>query len=333
MSIRYLPEQLTASLVSHELAMQATLRAFIAVTDSDSTSFPVVHGHGHDRLNRFSLKSASTPQLAGVKVGSYWPRNGDIGLAAHSSCILMFDQRVGRIEAVIEAAEANAYRTAAGNALAVDVLARADARRLAIFGAGHQAAYECAAVMRVRRLEEIYVVNRDVERAYQFARKLAGGGVPVAVVGAEEACRNADIIVTATGARSPLFEAGAVQPGTHVSCMGADAVGKQELPSDLLCRAALFCDEVEQSLRIGEFQHVANAVRSGAISAPTNLGQVLTGRHPRRTDDISISVFDSSGLALQDLFLGQSLLDEAEQRGLILTYEERQRDLGSPDRA
>jgi ornithine cyclodeaminase len=319
MAIRYLSEQHSAELITHELALEATRRAYIAVTDRDSKSFPVIHGHGCDPSNRFSMKAASTGELVGLKVGSYWRRNGAIGLPPHSSCILLLDPRTGRIAAVVEASKANGFRTAAGDALAVDALARPDARRLAVFGAGHQAEYECEAIMNVRKITELYVVNRSPARAWDLARKLARTGLETIVTTAREACRYADIIVTATSARAPLFDADAVQPGTHISCMGTDAVGKQELPPELLRRSALFCDELEQSLHIGEFQHIATDVRSGGVQPPQNLGDVLARRLAPRADATSITIFDSSGLALQDLFLADCLLQQAQQRGLVST--------------
>jgi ornithine cyclodeaminase len=319
MAIHYLSEQHSAVLITHELALEATRRAYLAVTDGDSKSFPVIHGQGHDPSNRFSMKSASTGELAGLKIGSYWHRNGEIGLTPHSSCILLLDQRTGRVAAVVEASKANGFRTAAGDALAVDALARADAKRLAVFGAGHQAEYECEAIMNVRRIAELYVVNRSPARAWDLARKLARTGLETITTTAREACRYADIIVTATSARAPLFDADAVQPGTHISCMGTDAVGKQELPPELLRRSALFCDEREQSLSIGEFQHVAADVRGGGIQPPRNLGDVLAGRLARPAEAASITIFDSSGLALQDLFLADCLLQQAQQRGLVST--------------
>jgi ornithine cyclodeaminase len=137
------------------------------------------------------------------------------------------------------------------------------------------------------------------------------------VLSASDACAQADIIVTATSARRPLFAAEAVRPGTHVSCMGADAVGKQEAPPELLRQAELFCDETAQSYAIGELQHVATDVRAGAVRPAVNLGEVLTGRHPGRQREEAVTVFDSSGLALQDLFLAAALLERAEQAGKV----------------
>jgi ornithine cyclodeaminase len=317
MSIRYIPEEISARLITHELAIEAVAAALIAATDPQSTSFPVVLGHATDRLNRFSIKSATTRRAVGVKIGSYWHQNVSAGLPCHHSCILLFDEKVGRIDTVIEASAANGYRTAAASALAVRHLAREEASCLAIFGAGNQAYYECAAVMRVRSIQRIRIVNRDSRRALQLEQRLRGldSTIDVRITTQAEAIGEADIVVSATGSRSPLFAGDMVRPGTHISCMGADAVGKQEIPPSLLRRADLFCDYLEQSLLIGELQHVSQAVRDGEL-IPTNLGEVLAGRHPGRTDPSAITIFDSSGLALQDLFLAMYLLEEAERQSL-----------------
>lgn len=317
--MRYVPETVSSALVTLDVAIASTRDALIAAADLDSRSFPAVLGHGSAASNRFSLKSAATPALVGVKIGSYWPENEAIGLTRHGSCILLFDQQIGRIGAIVEASAANALRTAAANSLAVEHLARRDAACLAIFGAGRQAWFECEAVMARRPIEEILIVNRDTARAQSFAERLAAMGKRVSASTAENACSRADIIVTATAARAPLFDAAWVRPGTHVSCMGADAAGKQEAPPALLEKAQLFCDLAEQSLLIGEFQHIAPAVRQGNVAPPTALGRVLAGQGPGRIDPSAITVFDSSGLALQDLHLAERILDLAARSGQIVT--------------
>ena len=111
------------------------------------------------------------------------------------------------------------------------------------------------------------------------------------------------MIVTATNAAAPLFEADWVQQGTHISSMGSDAPGKQELPVELLLRAELFCDLSDQSRRIGEFQHVPQAVL-------TEIGRVLTGTAQGRSTGDSVTVFDSSGISLQDLFVASAVIDQ-----------------------
>jgi len=309
--MRYLPEALTSRLVSHELAMEAVAKALVCAADEHANSFPAILGHAHDPSNRFSLKSASTAEVAGLKVGSYWPGNHESGLAAHSSTILLLDPRTGRIATHIEASLANCYRTAAADALAVRELSRPDARRLAIFGAGRQARFECAAIRQVRAIEEVLVVNRDAVKAAQFAAELRAAGLCAEVVSAEEACRRAEIIVTVTGAREPLFHASFVEPGCHVSSMGSDGPGKQELPTALLFQGRVFCDYQPQSLKFGELQHAADWVASGRLR-PTNFGDVLSGKAAGRTSDDEITIFDSSGIALQDLFLGLRLIEAAD---------------------
>ena len=301
----HITEAESAALVTHELAYRAMKAALIAACEPGAATFPVVHGHGSDPQNRFTVKSAADPELAGLKVGSYFPTNDAAGLPRHSSIIFLFDQTKGRIGAVIEGSRLNGYRTAAADAVATDALARQDAKVLAVFGTGHQAECEVAAVARVRELERILVVGRSADRAEAFAARLREAGLECELSSPEAACRAADIIVTATTAREPLFQADWVQPGTHVSSMGSDAAGKQELPPDLFGRAALFCDLPEQSRRIGEFQHAAADLELTAI------GEVLAGRGPGRRTPDDVTVFDSSGVSIEDLYIAREIIAAA----------------------
>jgi ornithine cyclodeaminase len=273
----------------------------------------VVAGHGSDPANEFAIKSAASAAVAGLKVGTYWPGNGDRGLARHNSLVMLLDQEVGRIAALIEASGVNAYRTAAADAVAASLLARKDASSLAIFGTGHQALYECVALSRIRPIETIQVVARRPERAASFVQELAGRGLRGVPASPEQACRTADIIVTATTARAPLFDADWVRPGCHVASMGSDANGKQELPVALLRAGRLFCDLPRQSVAIGEFQHVAAEVSRGTVEL-TPIGAVLSGRAAGRRCDDETTVFDSSGVALQDLYVATALVREWQRR-------------------
>jgi ornithine cyclodeaminase len=312
--MKFISEEQSAALISPEIAYAAVREALIAAAaDDDATVFPAVLAHGSSAFNRFSIKSGATSDLAGFKVGSYWPGNSEAGLPRHNSTVFLVDQSVGRVEWVIEAGAVNAYRTAAADAVAADALARAEASVLAIFGTGHQALYECRAIARVRPIREVLVVARDPARGEAFAAELHSATIDVRTVDAREACERADIIVTATAARAPLFDAGWVTPGTHVASMGSDAGGKQELPPALFENATLFCDLPSQSVVIGDLQHFA-----GNRSRIVAIGDVLAGRHPGRTKDGEITIFDSSGIALQDLYIA---------RHLIAAFERRQRTL------
>jgi ornithine cyclodeaminase len=211
------------------------------------------------------------------------------------------------VHAVIESGVVNAYRTAAADAVATNQLARKDSKTLAAFGAGNQAGYDCMAIARIRNIEKVLVVNADAARAERFAQRLAAHGLKVERASAQEACARADIIVTATPAKAPLFEADWIRPGTHISCMGADGVGKQELPTGLYARSQLFCDLATQSVVIGEFQHAAALIQAGTATL-TQIGAVLSGQALGRQDDQAITIFDSSGIALQDLYIAERLL-------------------------
>lgn len=298
----YISESESAAIVSHALAYEASKTALIAACAPDSTIFPVVLGHGSKPENRFTIKAASGAELAGLKVGAYFPTNDARGLPRHASTILLIDQNTGRIGALVEGSAVNCYRTAAADAVATDTLARPDASVLALFGTGHQAVYEAEAIARIRSLTRVLVVGRDPAHAERFVEKLRLKDLPVELAGAEAACSAANIIVTATTATAPLFQASWVRSGTHVSTMGSDSTGKQELPPELFLRAKLFCDLPAQSRRIGEFQHLSKPVKLTAI------GDVLSGKSIGRVSPEDITIFDSSGLSIQDLYIAQSII-------------------------
>lgn len=300
--MKFMSEDESASLVSHEMAYEAAREALVAAA-GDAVIFPAVLAHGSSATNRFSIKSAAMADFAGLKVGSFWPGNSDHGLPRHNSAILLFDQSVGRVEWVIEAGKVNAYRTAAADAVAADVLARSDASVLAIFGAGNQALYECIAIARIRPIRQVLVVARDAAKGDAFVAALKNEGLEAFSVEAREACERADIVVTATPSRAPLFDAAWIRPGTHVASIGSDAAGKQELPPALFDRAELFCDLPSQAIVMGDLQHYGGD--SGSIVA---IGEVLKGLAPGRVSPVQITVFDSSGIALQDLTIARRLI-------------------------
>ena len=305
--MQYISESQSRQVVTHEMAFEAVREAFIAAGTESGKVFPALIAHGSDPANRFSVKSGATETLAGLKMGFIWPGNAAQGMPTHHSVTVLFDQETGGVRALIESGVVNAYRTAAADAVATDLLARKDARTLTVFGAGNQAGYDCLAIAKIRPIERVLVVNRGSARAEQFKQRLALKGLTVEIVDAQEGCARADIIVTATPSKAPLFEAQYVRPGTHISCMGTDGVGKQELDPALVERAELFCDLPAQSVTLGEFQHVARHIASHILPL-TAIGLVLTGQASGRSSEQAITVFDSSGIALQDLHIAERIL-------------------------
>lgn len=295
-----LNERQTAALITHQLAYEAVKAALQSVCENSASVFPVVNATSVDNNALFSLKSASTSGLLGWKVGTYWPDNKTKNKACHGSTVFLLTPETGELQAVIATSTVNAFRTAAANAVAVDHLARLDASTLTVFGTGHQAEFEVEAVCAVRNIQRVLVVGR--KHAHAFANKLKSKGINASVTNAQSGCEQADIVVTVTTANHALFNANWIKPGTHISAMGADCKGKKELPEQLYEHALMFCDYAPQSIAIGEFQHSAKR-------HITELGQVIKGEQQGRQNQQQITIFDSSGIALQDLFVARRLVE------------------------
>lgn len=317
--MHFVSQESVAKVVTLDLARDAVRQALVAAADGSGSLYPVVMGYGANEGEWFAIKSGGAPARGalGLKLGSYWPGNDAHGIPRHSSTIVLVDVKTGRVGAIVEAHKLNGYRTAAADAVAADALARPDASTLAVIGAGHQAWYEVHALRAVRPIERVLVASRTEASAKSMVEELAKEGVAAQALSIEAACRAADIVVTATPSRAPLFEASWIRAGTHVASMGSDQKGKQELPPELLRRAKLFADVPQQSVQIGELQHVADDVAAGRC-AITAIGAVLAGKAAGRTSRDDVTVFDSSGIALQDLFVAQAILAAATERGLAV---------------
>lgn len=292
--------------------------ALIAASDACAVSFPVLRAHGAEPVQAVNLKfgAAASAGLVGGKVGTFWPGNAARGVPNHSATTLLLDPETGRLRAIVAAMTLNRRRTAAADALAVDALARPKAAVLTVVGAGGQSIWEARAIAAVRTLSEIRVVSRSLASAQCAASRMSGLAPFIRPMNdVRRAVNDADIIVTATPSKAPLIETGWLRPGAHLSAMGADARGKREV--EIAAGAALFADLPDQAFEVGEFQHLDPGVRPQV----TPLGEVLAGRSPGRTSPDQITVFDSSGLAAQDLFAAEAALQAARRAGLVQVLE------------
>jgi ornithine cyclodeaminase/alanine dehydrogenase-like protein (mu-crystallin family) len=309
--LKIITEAQSAAVASASLAFDAVREAFIALADGSAVVNPVAGGAGTKEGSTFGVKSGSVPGLGivGAKIGSYWPGNEAFGLPCHDSTVFLLDPQTGRIRYAVAASTLNGWRTAAANAVAASVLARQDSRTLSVIGAGHQAEFEVRSLCERMNFERVLIASRSTDRAEALVAEVKRHvSATVRASSAEEACRQADILVTVTPSRQPLFDAGWIRPGTHVAAMGTDRKGKQEIPVELLRKASLFADLPEQSRTIGEMQHVAADIDAGKLRI-TAIGDVLRGNAPGRRTDEEITLFDSSGVAIQDLFVAQRVVE------------------------
>ncbi len=308
------PEALIAGLVSPEDAFAAVEGCFAAMSDGAAYNFPVVRealGEGR----QYGFKSGLDREGAqlGVKAGGYFPGNAARGMINHQSSVFLFDPETGRPMAMVGGNLLTALRTAAASAISIARLARREARVLGMVGAGHQATFQLRAAARVRQFDRVIAWNLHPDMLPKLGAVAAELRLPFEAVPLERMVE-ADVIVTITSSPAASLLSSHVAPGTHLACMGTDTKGKQEVEAALLARATVFTDEVAQSVSIGEAQH---AVAAGLIAAEaiTPLGDVLTGRHPGRRDAGEVTLFDGTGVGLQDLAVAAMAVRRARERG------------------
>ena len=314
------PEALIAELVSPEDAFQAVEATFAAMSKGEAYNFPVVReALGEGRQYGFKSGLDRAAHQLGVKAGGYFPGNAGRGMINHQSSVFLFDPETGRPEAMVGGNLLTALRTAAASAISIDRLARPEASTLGIIGAGHQAGFQLRAAARLGRFRRVIAWNLHPDMLPNLGRVAAELGLDFEAVPLTR-MTEADAIITITSSPAASLMAEHVSPGTHLACMGTDTKGKQEVDPALLARARVFTDEVAQSITIGEAQH---AVAAGLMdqSAITPLGDVLTGQHPGRATSEEITLFDGTGVGLQDLAVAAMAVRRARERGVGFTVD------------
>jgi len=316
------PEAAIADLITAEASFGAVEKVFAAMATGDAYNFPVIReaiGHG-DALYGFKSGFDRAGLALGLKSGGYWPGNEANGLTNHQSTVFLFDADTGRVKAVVGGNLLTALRTAAASSVSIKHLARADAKVLGIIGAGHQSAFQMRAAAAQRGFEKVIGWNYHPEMLSRLEETAAALGLPYASVDLDQMGAEADVIITITSSFDAILGDAQVTAGTHIACMGTDTAGKQEVDPSLVARATVFTDEVAQSVSIGEAQH---AVASGATSASeiAQLGAVINGAHPGRTRADEVTLFDGTGVGLQDLAVADAVVKIAVERGVAVEVD------------
>jgi ornithine cyclodeaminase len=240
-----------------------------------------------------------------------FPGNPMLGLDTHLGAVLLHSGETGELLAVVNASAITAIRTAAVSAVATKLLAREDARTLAIIGAGVQARSHLAAMKLVRDIGDVRLVSRTRAKAEAIA------GVTIVCATVEEAVRGADIMVTATSSREPVLRREWIADGAHINAVGSSISAARELDGATVAAASLFVDRREST--INESGDYLGALRDGAISGPDHirgeLGDLLLGRVEGRRTAEEITLFKSLGLAIEDLAAAQFLYEKAVAGG------------------
>ena len=309
-------EDICAEVVSSADAFTAVEAVFGAMAKGDAYNFPVIReaiGYA-DALYGFKSGFDRAGKTLGVKSGGYWPGNMDKGLTNHQSTIFLFDPDTGMLQALVGGNYLTAVRTAASSSVSIAHLARKDAKVLGMVGAGHQSTFQLRAAAEQRDFEKVVAWNPHPDMLPRLGAVAEEIGLEFEAVSQEELGAQADVIITITSAFEPLMMNDWIKPGTHIACMGTDTKGKQEVDPQILSGATVFADEIAQSVTIGEAQH---AVGSGLIAEAdiTPVGAVINGDHPGRSSDDQITLFDGTGVGLQDLAVASVAARVAEETG------------------
>jgi alanine dehydrogenase len=312
-----IPERLARDLVSVEDAIAAVADAFAAAHAQKARSYPVVReavGHVDAVFGVKAGYDGSLPAL-GLKAGGYWPRNAAAGRGNHQSSTLLFDPDSGQATALVGANYLTGVRTGAASALASRYLARPEASVLGLIGAGAQSIHQFRAAVAVRPIARVLAWDPDKSNLAAFGRAVAAHGLAFETPDIAEVARRADVLITITPSRAALVRREWIRPGTHINAMGADTAGKQELEPELVAAANLVVDDAEQAITIGECQH---AYRLGLIDRDRlrwTLGAVISGVFARRSPE-EITLFDGTGVALQDLAVAALAVRRAKERSV-----------------
>jgi ectoine utilization protein EutC len=286
-------------------AMAVVEAAFAALGRGGVVMPPVLHLDLPERNAEIDVKTAYVPGLPSIalKVSTGFFDNPKRGLPSLSGLMALISAETGRVEALLlDNGYLTDVRTALAGGIAADRLARDDAKVAGIIGTGLQARLQLEALRLVRPIERVLLWGRDPAKAEALARELeAGLGLPVASAPAEQVVRAADVVVTTTAARAPVILADWLHPGLHVTAMGSDAPGKQELDPEVLGRAdRVVVDRRSQCERLGELRAALAAGTVPPDRPIDELGEIVAGSKPGRRSPKEITVCDLTGTGVQD---------------------------------
>jgi alanine dehydrogenase len=253
---------------------------------------------------------------AGVKIVNVHAGNRKLGLPVVMALLVLCSPQTGAPLAVMGSAYLTSMRTGAAGALAAKHLARPNSRTVGMVGCGVQARAQLLGLSRIFEIESVIAFDQDIERAKSFEKdvraflncdlKLAADAI--------EAC-DSDILVTTTPSHKPVVMESWIRPGTHINAIGADAAGKQELESSLTKKAKVVVDDMAQAIHSGEVNVPISQGRLMPEEIYAQIGEILAGKKPGRISDKEITIFDSTGLGIQDVAAGHVVYKRALEAG------------------
>jgi alanine dehydrogenase len=324
MKLRIISREEVKSAVSMAQAIETVKSAF-AQLSKGRARVPIRTQLGiplHDGVTLFMPAYLEDTDELGMKMVSVFSGNLERGLPIINAIVTLVDPETGLPAAIIDGTYLTALRTGAGSGAATDLLARADARTVAILGTGVQGRSQLQAVCTVRSIERVLVFDTRRRAAERFRDEMAEAGPPIpdqieVASTAKEAVSRADVVCTATTSTTPVFLDSDVKPGAHINAIGSFTPQMQELPAETVSRALLVVDSREAVW--AEAGDLIIAKERGLLtesSVHAEIGEIVLGTKPGRARDDQVTLFKSVGNAVQDVSVGARILEEAKKKGL-----------------
>lgn len=291
--------------------------------------YDFVQGHKDMDIKSGYLKGE---EIHGLKIINWTEANAEKGLPTLVGLIMVFDTDTGMPLGVLDGSYITGLRTGCAGAIGARYLARKDPETLFVLGAGNQAFFQAGAfIKQFESLKKIYVADPVApDNARKFTQQIrqrldeqlrvdAGDIVFEAACGEEEmrrAVADSHMIVTVTPARVPVIKKEWIKPGTHLSCIGSDMSGKEEIEPEIFEKAVIYCDDKEHCMEVGEMEI---PLKKGLITEEDisgEIGNLILGRSAGRTGDDQITIYDATGMALLDIAAAKAAIETAEKMGL-----------------
>lgn len=311
------------SILTLDKVIPVVEEAFRAHAQNKARIFPIVRELVNEHQAVFGIKSGFIVgnKILGLKAGGFWHNNRNYGREPHQSTVVLFDPESGFPYLLANGNLITQLRTAAAGAIALMHLSPPNPLRAAIIGAGMQGKGQAQALLSFSAdsLEEIRVFDINPESSKELVNEIRENFSEIKILQSDsvkEAVLGANVIITCTPSNKAIVKSEWISPGTHISAFGADTKGKQELDEKLFKQAKIVVDDISQAIEIGETQH---AISTGLITTKeihATLGQLILDNKLGRKDDSEITIFDATGIALQDLVTAQFAFELAHKRGM-----------------
>ncbi|MDZ3953601.1 ornithine cyclodeaminase family protein [Bacillus thuringiensis] len=333
--IRVLSNEDVKQLLKVEQVIDLVETVYKSKSESHAEIWPTIFYDFEPGKADMDIKSGylKSEKLFGHKTVTWFGDNKEKGIPTLIGMIVVFDAETGKPLGITDASFITGIRTGAAGAIGIKYLARKNSKSLLVLGAGNQAIFQIASTLTVLPdLKTVRIAAKNKIKLKYFVSSISQRlqnefGIDTGTIIFEEveflesAVKNSDIIITLTPSKKPVIKNEWVQKGTHISCIGADMAGKQEIESDIMSKARIFVDDIEHCVQVGEIEI---PLKQGIITESNiagEIGDLIIGKIKGRANDEQITVFDATGMALFDIYIAKIVLKAAEEKGLGVESE------------